>query len=169
MENSSYWTRTGTSHRPRRTPVSPPASRGPRRGCRAGQPVTGRPNRTFNVLTSRTPFTAVSSHRAAARPGGRRGAPCGKNTRTTAQHRAGYMRPAGDWRPLQDACIGKAQPDADPRAAATKTTPMMKTCTSRAHLTSEELTAKHRIALKASAAERRGLTRRRLLGSLLCR
>ena len=59
--------------------------------------------------------------------------------------------------------------DADPRAAATKTTPMMKTCTSRAHLTSEELTAQHRIALKASAAERRGFTRRRLLGRLLCR
>jgi hypothetical protein len=125
---------------------------------------------TYKKMGPRTsyrlpPFTAPIRSRPA---GGRRGAPCGKNTRT--RDTGLYMRPAGDCRPLQDACIGtKAQPDADPRAAATKTTPMMKTCTSRAHLTSEELTAQHRIALKASAAERRGFTRRRLLGRLLCR
>lgn len=169
----AYWTRT--SHRPGPHTCAPVTS------AAASSPAAPRPRRspprahtgrsTLNVLIKsgppdrRTPFTAPIRSRPA---GGRRGAPCGKNTRT--RDTGLYMRPAGDCRPLQDACIGtKAQPDADPRAAATKTTPMMKTCTSRAHLTSEELTAQHRIALKASAAERRGFTRRRLLGRLLCR
>ena len=118
--------------------------------------------------SARTSYTFYGAYTLAAGRGPAGGAVRKKHTH--ARHRAIHATSRGDCRPLQDACIGtKAQPDADPRAAATKTTPMMKTCTSRAHLTSEELTAQHRIALKASAAERRGFTRRRLLGRLLCR